>query len=159
MVISLDCSSILPSSWLTERYLSRSRYDSFSSWDILFGDGLVSRGAEEELDKALNGEHNDVESLPYLSALIKDIYRGYTRVDTHTQTRIATHGLSSDTPGNAVLRFVILHFLSPREFKTPNGVTSVTAPITAVDSLFPPPPLLPMLVPRHPTLFSCPSPH
>jgi len=32
---------------LTERYLSGSRYHSFSSWNILLGDGLLSRGAEE----------------------------------------------------------------------------------------------------------------
>ena len=38
----------------------------------------VQKKAQEELDQALNGrlpEHNDVESLPYLSALVKEIYR------------------------------------------------------------------------------------
>ena len=34
--------------------------------------------AQEELDKVLNGrlpDHNDIESLPYFSALIKEVYR------------------------------------------------------------------------------------
>jgi len=34
-------------SLLTERYLSGGRYHSFSSWNILLGNGLLSRGAEE----------------------------------------------------------------------------------------------------------------
>ena len=38
----------------------------------------VQKKAQEELDKVLNGrlpEHSDVESLPYLSALVKEVYR------------------------------------------------------------------------------------
>ena len=38
----------------------------------------VQRAAQAELDKALNGrlpEHDDIASLPYLSALIKEVYR------------------------------------------------------------------------------------
>ena len=42
----------------------------------------VQKKAQEELDKVLNGrlpEHSDIASLPYLSALIKEVYR-YTAV-------------------------------------------------------------------------------
>ena len=38
----------------------------------------VQKEAQAELDKVLNGrlpEHNDFPSLPYLSALIKEVYR------------------------------------------------------------------------------------
>jgi hypothetical protein len=38
----------------------------------------VQKKAQEELDKVLNGrlpEHTDIESLPYLSALVKEVYR------------------------------------------------------------------------------------
>ena len=38
----------------------------------------VQKEAQEELDKVLNGrlpEHNDITSLPYLSALVKELYR------------------------------------------------------------------------------------
>ena len=38
----------------------------------------VQKEAQEELDKVLNGtlpEHSDVSSLPYLSALVKEVYR------------------------------------------------------------------------------------
>ena len=38
----------------------------------------VQKKAQEELDKVLNGklpEHRDIESLPYLSALVKEVYR------------------------------------------------------------------------------------
>ena len=38
----------------------------------------VQKKAQEELDKVLNGrlpEHSDIESLPYLSALVKEVYR------------------------------------------------------------------------------------
>jgi hypothetical protein len=38
----------------------------------------VQKNAQEELDKVLNGrlpEHTDIESLPYLSALVKEVYR------------------------------------------------------------------------------------
>ena len=38
----------------------------------------VQKKAQEELDKILNGrlpEHSDIESLPYLSALVKEVYR------------------------------------------------------------------------------------
>ena len=42
----------------------------------------VQREAQAEIDKVLNGrlpEHSDFPSLPYLSALVKEIYR-YTAV-------------------------------------------------------------------------------
>ena len=42
----------------------------------------VQKEAQAELDKVLNGrlpEHNDIASLPYLSALVKEVYR-YTAV-------------------------------------------------------------------------------
>ena len=38
----------------------------------------VQKEAQAELDKVLNGklpEHDDIASLPYLSALIKEVYR------------------------------------------------------------------------------------
>jgi len=38
----------------------------------------VQKKAQEELDKVLNGrlpEHSDIESLPYLSALVKEVHR------------------------------------------------------------------------------------
>ena len=38
----------------------------------------VQKKAQEELDKVLNGrlpEHSDIVSLPYLSALVKEVYR------------------------------------------------------------------------------------
>jgi len=38
----------------------------------------VQKKAQDELDKVLNGklpEHSDVMSLPYLSALVKEVYR------------------------------------------------------------------------------------
>ena len=38
----------------------------------------VQKEAQKELDKVLNGrlpEHSDIVSLPYLSALIKEVYR------------------------------------------------------------------------------------
>ena len=38
----------------------------------------VQKKAREELDEVLNGrlpEHSDIMSLPYLSALIKEVYR------------------------------------------------------------------------------------
>jgi hypothetical protein len=38
----------------------------------------VQKKAQEELDNVLNGrlpEHSDIESLPYLSALVKEVYR------------------------------------------------------------------------------------
>ena len=38
----------------------------------------VQKEAQAELDKVLNGrlpEHNDITSLPYLSALVKELYR------------------------------------------------------------------------------------
>jgi hypothetical protein len=38
----------------------------------------VQKKAQQELDKVLNGrlpEHGDIMSLPYLSALIKEVYR------------------------------------------------------------------------------------
>ena len=38
----------------------------------------VQKNAQDELDKVLNGrlpEHRDIESLPYLSALVKEVYR------------------------------------------------------------------------------------
>ena len=38
----------------------------------------VQKEAQAELDKVLNGrlpEHNDTTSLPYLSALVKELYR------------------------------------------------------------------------------------
>ena len=38
----------------------------------------VQKKAQDELDKVLNGklpEHSDVVSLPYLSALVKEVYR------------------------------------------------------------------------------------
>jgi len=38
----------------------------------------VQKKAQEELDKVLNGrlpEHGDIESLPYLSAVVKEVYR------------------------------------------------------------------------------------
>jgi hypothetical protein len=38
---------ICSSFWLTEPYLSGSRYHCFGNRNFLFGDGLLSRGAEE----------------------------------------------------------------------------------------------------------------
>ena len=38
---------LLSASRLTERHLRWSRYHRFSSWDVLLGDGLLSRSAEE----------------------------------------------------------------------------------------------------------------
>ena len=38
----------------------------------------VQKQAQAELDKVLNGklpEHDDIASLPYLSALVKEVYR------------------------------------------------------------------------------------
>ena len=38
----------------------------------------VQKEAQAELDKVLNGrlpEHSDIASLPYLSALVKEVYR------------------------------------------------------------------------------------
>ena len=38
----------------------------------------VQKEAQEELDKVLNGrlpEHSDFPSLPYLSAVVKEVYR------------------------------------------------------------------------------------
>ena len=38
----------------------------------------VQKEAQAELDKVLNGrlpDHNDIPSLPYLSALVKEVYR------------------------------------------------------------------------------------
>ena len=38
----------------------------------------VQKVAQAELDKVLNGrlpDHNDIPSLPYLSALVKEVYR------------------------------------------------------------------------------------
>ena len=38
----------------------------------------VQKKAQKELDEVLNGilpEHSDIESLPYLSALVKEVYR------------------------------------------------------------------------------------
>jgi hypothetical protein len=38
----------------------------------------VQKKAQEELDQVLNGrlpEHSDIESLPYFSALVKEVYR------------------------------------------------------------------------------------
>jgi hypothetical protein len=38
----------------------------------------VQKEAQTELDNALNGglpEHSDIASLPYLSALVKEVYR------------------------------------------------------------------------------------
>ena len=38
----------------------------------------VQKKAQAELDKVLNGklpEHSDIASLPYLSALVKEVYR------------------------------------------------------------------------------------
>jgi cytochrome P450 len=38
----------------------------------------VQKEAQAELDKVLNGrlpEHSDIPSLPYLSALVKEVYR------------------------------------------------------------------------------------
>ena len=38
----------------------------------------VQKKAQEELDNVLDGrlpDHNDIDSLPYLSALIKEVYR------------------------------------------------------------------------------------
>jgi hypothetical protein len=38
----------------------------------------VQKKAQEELDKVLNGrlpEHSDIESLPYFSALVKEVHR------------------------------------------------------------------------------------
>ena len=38
----------------------------------------VQKEAQAELDKVLNGrlpEHHDIGSLPYLSALVKEVYR------------------------------------------------------------------------------------
>jgi Cytochrome P450 len=38
----------------------------------------VQKEAQAELDKVLNGrlpEHNDIGSLPYLSALVKEVFR------------------------------------------------------------------------------------
>ena len=38
----------------------------------------VQKAAQAELDKVLNGklpEHGDIFSLPYLSALVKEVYR------------------------------------------------------------------------------------
>ena len=38
----------------------------------------VQKKAQEELDKVLNGrlpEHSDIVSLPYLSALVKEVHR------------------------------------------------------------------------------------
>jgi len=38
----------------------------------------VQKKAQEELDEVLNGrlpEHSDIMSLPYLSALVKEVYR------------------------------------------------------------------------------------
>ena len=38
----------------------------------------VQKKAQQELDKVLNGrlpEHSDIVSLPYLSALVKEVYR------------------------------------------------------------------------------------
>jgi Cytochrome P450 len=38
----------------------------------------MQKKAQEELDKVLNGrlpEHSDIVSLPYLSALVKEVYR------------------------------------------------------------------------------------
>ena len=38
----------------------------------------VQKKAQEELDKVLNGrlpEHGDIESLSYLSAVVKEVYR------------------------------------------------------------------------------------
>jgi len=38
----------------------------------------VQNKAQEELDKVLNGrlpKHSDIMSLPYLSALVKEVYR------------------------------------------------------------------------------------
>ena len=38
----------------------------------------VQKTAQDELDKVLKGrlpEHSDIESLPYLSALVKEVYR------------------------------------------------------------------------------------
>ena len=38
----------------------------------------VQKEAQEELDKVLNGrlpEHSDFDSLPYLLALVKEVYR------------------------------------------------------------------------------------
>ena len=38
----------------------------------------VQKKAQDELDEVLNGrlpEHRDIESLPYLSALVKEVYR------------------------------------------------------------------------------------
>jgi len=38
----------------------------------------IQKKAQEELDKVLNGrlpEHSDIESLPYFSALVKEVHR------------------------------------------------------------------------------------
>ena len=38
----------------------------------------VQKKAQKELDEVLNGmlpKHSDIESLPYLSALVKEVYR------------------------------------------------------------------------------------
>ena len=54
----------------------------------------VQKKAQEELDKVLNGrlpEHSDIMSLPYLSALVKEVYRygevgfDYSLPQTHTR--------------------------------------------------------------------------
>ena len=50
----------------------------------------VQKQAQAELDKILNGrlpEHSDIPSLPYLSALVKEVYR-YTATCSFLQESI-----------------------------------------------------------------------
>ena len=53
----------------------------------------VQKKAQQELDEVLNGilpEHSDIESLPYLSALVKEVYR-YGAVSFKDSLPHATH--------------------------------------------------------------------
>ena len=53
----------------------------------------VQKKAQKELDNVLNGilpEHSDIESLPYLSALVKEVYR-YGEVSFNNSLPHARH--------------------------------------------------------------------
>ena len=57
----------------------------------------VQKKAQEELDNVLNGrlpEHGDIESLPYLSALVKEVYR-YGEFFSKDSLSHAKHGFVS----------------------------------------------------------------
>ena len=46
----------------------------------------VQKEAQAELDRVLNGrlpEHSDIDSLPYLSALAKEVYRYASRIHSY----------------------------------------------------------------------------